>query len=732
MQLVPGTNFTLDEAIDWLEFCCNEYYKFGASPVSDTEYNYIVECVRAIVPNHAFFTQKIRNVAAQKKIKLRSRIYPLARIEAVQDPLTGAFDVDATFCKLATWLASIADTQLYCSPKALGLTVILYYEHGRLVTGVTRGDGIEGHDITQYIPCIRGIPLRLPLSQNIEIRGTILYRNSRFQELKSMNRPGTQNRMNMQSLAMGTIALDNLELVAARKLDFYGWNVLLENRPFTLDEHEKFEQMRKWGFHAIDELGLVSSNNIADIKAYYLYLNSVKNATPNSSNKFTEDVAINGIVLTVDAAQRQKQLGFKATIPAFTVALNFPTEVAETIVQDIKWQVSRTGFIVPEIIVAPVRLDDIVVDSITGERCCRIIADKIGQNCKIIISRMGATKPKLLSIVCHAPVFNANLPILCPSCGQVLVTNTSALQCNNIHCSAQILVKLRYFFDLTMAVKFGASTTLVDLLFKHGLIKNVADFYFLSKDDLLSIYGIGESKAALFLRCVEASKSMSLTCLLRALSIPGIGATGAKKIASFLEHNTELLFEPTMLAFNMAYELLEKQNIPTNLITNFCIWIAMPKNQKTLRRLLSGGITILQSKKPYVCGNVRICLAGKTAIPHDELERTLQQSGYIVDNKITQNTDFLVCNANDDNHKIRKAEEWGIAIITENEILARLKQDIKAPATTYAQEVYNLLQRRAQDPHVLWARAVQVAKAVEVHKLAKPRIANHIAPKSFR
>ena len=148
---IPGTKFTLDEAIAWLEFCCNEYYNFGSSPVSDLEYDYVIVCVKKVVPNHPFFTQKIRSMPLKNKVQLKNTVYSLDKIDVIQDRTTGAFDLDGTFAGLQSWMAKLrlkfGELKLYCSPKGDGLTGILYYEKGKLVLASTGGDGQEGQDM---------------------------------------------------------------------------------------------------------------------------------------------------------------------------------------------------------------------------------------------------------------------------------------------------------------------------------------------------------------------------------------------------------------------------------------------------------------------------------------------------------------------------------------------------------------------------------------------------------
>ena len=738
--IVPGTKFTLDDAIAWLEFCCNEYYNYGSSPTSDIEYDYVVSCVKKIAPNHPFFTKNVRSAPNKNKVSLKNTVYSLDKIDVIQDRVTGAFDIQATFNGLRDWMtklhAKFGDAlKLYVSPKGDGLTGIVYYEKGKLVLASTGGDGQEGRDITNHMPCIRGVPMYLPNSVTCEVRGEIMLRNSRFLELKNSGDEKLINMANARNLAAGTMNLDDMDIVSFRKLDFYAWNLLMDNQEFSMDDDKKFTQLREWGFHSIDELGFVSVNDLTKIKDYYLYLNSVRNALPDPNRIFTEDIPMDGIVLSANSAEQQKALGFGSVTPNFSIALKFPMQVVETIVTDIEWQISRNGRDVPTIVFEPVVIDGSTVSRATGDNYRRIITEKIGIGCKVVIGKAGLTIPKVLSVVEHAPAFNASIPTLCPSCGQELIVGDVDLQCYGIMCPDQIVGKLHHFLVTINPDKIGISDAFASLLFEHKLVKDQSDFYIVSRSALLAVPGIGEAKANIFMRCIDDSKKMPLSTLLRALSIPNIGDIWANKLAAFLAEDGEKILSPVALTYDMASQLLvsrsEGSTIPINVMKNFCTWISMQGNVDLLQKLMQNGVKILCSGgKQDNANGTRVCITGKTSIPRNELEKMLRKHGYTIDSSVSKHTNVLVCNVSSNSAKAQKALKFGTQIITEVEMLARIGGALPVPEQKYTEEINNLIDSRLGNDKAIWDRAVEISSETErgISKKKRAGLANQSPP----
>ena len=560
-SIVPGTNFTIDEAIDWLMFCSDQYYILGSSPVSDADYDYVCAATRAVIPEHPFFAGIRIALNTNKKIQLKNKLYSLRQIKTAQDAKTGACSLSETFLELDDWLTKtrtkLNDDKVVCfaMPKYSGLTVVIYYENGYLISAATSGDGLEGRDVTEHIKRIDGIPFKIPGNLDIEIRGDVIMRNSKFASY-------TQNEFNdARSVVAGTLNLDDYELVSDRGLDFCPWDVLLNNEEFSLCEKEKFRLLREWKFHNIGEFGEVTS--IDDIKNYFIQMDNVRKTIGSDNRPIQEDSMLDGIVVTIANEKMQKKLGYHNACPEFSIVIKFASEVVEATVISIDWQLNRHGVFSPVAVLEPVILEGMLVFKAMLNNYARVERDCIGIGTRVLIRKAGPVLPQIINIIDKIST-NNNAPEICPSCKEPVTQQNVNLVCLNSNCKTQLFERLYHFVSIVIPINIGLDRVFVKSLFDANLARSPADLYLITRSALIATYGIGQNKASLFLSAIEGSKKIKLAALLRSLSIPLTGEAWAKKLASLLEYDGSRLLNPIGMTYEGSKKLLYEKKMLYN------------------------------------------------------------------------------------------------------------------------------------------------------------------------
>lgn len=704
-QKVPGTNLTPEEAIDWLEFCCDQYYNFGNSPASDIEYDLVFSATRQVIPDHPFFRQRIRALVSTpaNKVRLVNPVYPAKKIRF---PLgTDGCDINAGFIALDKWLVRTCADSVLVRPNYNGLICVIYYEYGLLTLASTIGDGEIGKNVTEHIKRVGGVPFRLPIDINCEVRGTVTMRNSRFASFQE------NEFASSMSVIMSSMDLEDSDLVKERALDFAAWDLLINNKEFSLSETEKFTLLKHCGFSDIGELAYVK--DISAIKNYCFRLNAARKSTGNE-RPLCEDASLGGIVITVEDREHQSLLGFRSKSPQFATLVRLPDVVTTTQVVDIKWQVSRYGTIIPVLILEPTVLEGCVISRIDGGNYAKIERAEIGIGSQVLIGKDGLKSPKVLGLVEHPTAIN-NAPTECPACGASTYREASDLVCLNGSCDGQLLGKLSHFVSVVIPDKILVSEGAVKSIYDANLARSPADLYVLTREALLATPDVGKVKARSFHVAIKASKGMSLGMLLHALSIPGVGAVWAEQLAQMLSLNGAKLLLPTLMTYELAKVIRkqQKQNatIPTSVIESFCNWFHSPANMALIQDLARVGIKTLASRDKKGVG-LRACISGKMALTKTEITRLLEAHGYIVERRVTTKTKILICNTPLNTDSLKFAKKRKIEIIPEIILLARLKHGMPSMEEAYLENVAKTTDVIVP-PQIIWQEAVNIVRETE-------------------
>ena len=558
-----------------------------------------------------------------------------------------------------------APFEIVCELKYDGTSISLTYENGELVRAVTRGDGEKGDDVTSNVRTIRSIPLKLQgeYPEKFEIRGEILMPWKVFEELNKEREAQEEPLFaNPRNAASGSLKLQNASEVAKRKLDAYLYYMLGENLP--ADTHSGcLEAASKFGFKISDAVKVCKT--LPEVMDYIKYWDTERKNLP---------VATDGIVLKVNDLTQQKNLGYTAKSPRWAIAYKFQAERALTTLQSVSYQVGRTGAITPVANLEPVQLSGTVV-----KRASLHNADIINQldlhiGDKVYVEKGGEIIPKITGVETSIrDLFADKIEFItvCPECGTPLVRDEgeAAHYCpNDTSCPPQIKGKMVHFVSRKAMNIDGLGEETIDLIYRNGLAKNIADLYTLKLVNLAYLDRLGDKSGRKILASLEKSKSVPFERVLFALGIRYVGETVAKKLASALE-NIDNIMSAT------AAELACIDEIGEVIAQSVEEYFKEPANRELVERLRSYGLQMEISKEKAALKTDK--LAGKIIVisgtfekhSREELKELIELNGGKNSSSISSKTNFILAGANMGPAKEEKANKLGIKMINEDEFL---------------------------------------------------------------
>ena len=548
-----------------------------------------------------------------------------------------------------------------------GTSISLIYEHGRLVRAVTRGDGEKGDVVTDNIRTIRSIPLQLQGSgwpDMFEIRGEILMPWKEFERLNKEREFNEEPLFaNPRNAASGTLkTLDSRE-VARRGLDAYFYYLLGPELPAN-NHYDNMMAARSWGFKVSEIMTLLHS--LEEVDSFI--------------NRWAEErrelpVATDGLVFKVNSLRQQLNLGFTAKSPRWAIAYKFPAERACTKLRYVSFEVGRMGIITPVANLKPVLLSGTVVKraSLHNEDIVRQL--DIHEGDMLYVEKGGEIIPKITGVDENGRQPGAK-PIEfvshCPACGSRLirVEGEASWQCpNKFGCPPQIAGRVEHFVGRKMMNIDGIGEETAQQLFATGLVKNIADLYDLTRDQLLTLDGFGPRSAERVLDGLEASKQMPFDRVIYALSIPFVGDTVAKKVAKAFPDIDRLMAAS-------AAELAAVKDIGPRIAESIVEYFANPLNRSIVERLRQAGLQMSLPEESDEGRSDR--LAGKTIVisgvfqhhSRDEYKEMIERAGGKNASSISKKTDFVLAGDNMGPSKREKANSLGVPLMSEDEFLA--------------------------------------------------------------
>lgn len=555
--------------------------------------------------------------------------------------------------------------EIVCELKYDGTSISLTYKDGKLVQAVTRGDGVQGDDVTDNIRTIRSIPLILHGSDypsEFEIRGEILMPWKIFDDLnKERAEQEEQLFANPRNAASGTLKQQDPKIVAARKLDSYLYYMLGESLP-TDGHYENLMKAKEWGFKISDATKKCAT--LEEIFEYIHYWDVHRKNLP---------VATDGIVLKVNSLIQQRNLGYTSKFPRWAIAFKFQAEKAETTLESVSYQVGRTGAITPVANLKPVKLAGTIVKRASLYNEDNIKSLDLHINDLVYVEKGGEIIPKITGVdTTKRGVFDEKVEFIknCPECGSSLVKDEgeAIYYCSNdMDCPPQIKGRIEHFLTRKAMNIAGGSET-VEHLYNAGYIHTIADLYKLKWEDVACLERWGEKSARNLIASIQSSVNIPYERVLYALGIRYVGETVAKKLALAFP-KIELLMSATL------EDLVQVDEIGERIAQSVIKYFSESQNQNIIQELKDFGIQFelsdsIISQRTEILKGLSIVISGTfEKYSRDEYKVMIEQNGGKNSGSISSKTNYILAGDNMGPAKLEKAQKLNIKIISEQEFL---------------------------------------------------------------
>lgn len=646
-----------------------KYYVLNQPEISDQEFDFMMKELQELEVRHEDMfdpnspTQRVGSDINQEFTQVTHK-YPMLSLAN-----TYSQEEVADFYNSVKKGLNGEDFEICCELKYDGLSISLTYEDGKLVRGVTRGDGVHGDDVTANVKTIRSIPLVLKdgdWPKEFEIRGEILMPWNVFERLNQEREAAEEPLFaNPRNAASGTLKSQNSALVASRNLDAYLYYLLGDGLPGD-GHYENLEKAREWGFKISE--GMRKVKTLQEIYDFIDYWDTERKNLP---------VATDGIVLKVNSLRQQRALGYTAKNPRWAIAYKFKAERACTRLNEVTFQVGRTGAVTPVANMEPVQLAGTTVRRATlnNEDFIRSLDLHIGDY--VYVEKGGEIIPKIVGVdIEQRPIIAQPVTFVthCPECGAKLVRyeGEAAYYCpNDAGCPPQIKGRIEHFISRKAMNIDSIGPETVDDFYRHGLVRNVADLYDI---EVQQINGDGsrQKSAEKIVNGIEASKQVPFERVVFALGIRFVGETTARLLARHFK-------TIDALAAASLQDLLEVEGVGEVIAKSVMTYFRNPVTMQIVERLRGYGLQMALSEEQMSSATDK--LAGKSIVisgvfahhSRDEYKQMIEQNGGKNVGSISGKTSFILAGENMGPAKLQKAEKLGIQIVDEETFLKMIE-----------------------------------------------------------
>ncbi|PTS92019.1 DNA ligase (NAD(+)) LigA [Pedobacter sp. HMWF019] len=564
------------------------------------------------------------------------------------------------------------DFQYVCELKFDGLSISLTYEHNKLSRAVTRGDGTKGDDVTSNVKTIHTIPHQLKTTQApelFEIRGEIFMHRAAFERLnKEREELGEVTYANPRNFAAGTVKMQDSKEVARRPLDCFLYS-LNTDKIYFKTHWESLQTLKSWGFHVSEHSKLVNSiTGVFDFIKYW------------EEERFNLGYDIDGIVIKVNSYGQQQELGFTAKSPRWAISYKFKAEEVETILDQVTYQVGRTGAVTPVANLKPVLLAGTTVKRATLHNANEIERLDLHQGDSVFVEKGGEIIPKIINVNLSKrkpDALKIIYPAVCPECGTNLIRKEGevAFYCpNDEGCPPQIVGKIQHFIGRKAMNIDGLGDETIENFYQRGLLRHISDIYTLHEksDELKGIERFGEKSIENMLKGIEQSKEMPFEKVLFGLGIRYVGETVARKLA-FGTKNIDRLATATLEELTAIDEI--GQRIAESIIEYF----SKTEHLQQIELLKAAGLQFqakeieitLQSEK--LTGKTFVISGVFEKFSREELKDLIESNGGKILSSISAKLNYLVAGDNMGPSKLEKAQKLNVPLISEDDLLEMLK-----------------------------------------------------------
>ena len=638
-----------------------QYYVLDDPQMPDFEYDRLLrelEELEAQYPQFALPDSPTKRVGGEALSQFEKYSHPVP-LMSLQDVFSQEELVDF----LEKVKGECPEAAFSVEPKIDGLSVALEYENGRFVRGATRGDGNVGEDVTENLKTIRSIPMTIPdAPARLIVRGEVYMPKASFEKLNARQELlGKPLFANPRNAAAGSLRQLDPKIAAQRGLDILIFNIQLCDGVEFGTHAETLEYLRQRRFKVIYNATLAEP---ASIVAEVMAINERRES-------FTFD--IDGAVIKLDDLSDRDRLGATAKFPRWAAAYKYPPEIKPTVVEDIIVQVGRTGVLTPKAVVRPVRLAGTTVTNATLHNQDFITERDIRIGDTVLIRKAGEIIPEILEVDLSkrpAAAVAYHLPAACPVCGARVERDEDGafLRCTGVECPAQLVRVISHFTSRDAMDIEGLGAAIVEQLTENGLIKSPADIYYLTLEELKSLWKSGATAAKKLLSAIEQSKQQDLSRLIFALGIRQVGAKTGKVLASHFG-TMEALANATM------EELTAVADVGLVTAENIYDWFRSPQSVHLLQRLKDAGVN-MESKREVAdsrfAGMTFVLTGALTKFTRDEATEKIELFGGKAAGSVSKKTTYVVVGENAGS-KEKKARELGIPILSEDEFLAMIE-----------------------------------------------------------
>ena len=562
--------------------------------------------------------------------------------------------------RVKKFLGSAADVEYVAEPKLDGLAVELVYERGQFIVGSTRGDGVNGENITQNLRTIKTIPLQLirkevPAPERLEIRGEVIMQLDKLKELNRRREETDEPPFaNPRNAAAGSVRQLDSKITRERPLEIYCYG-LGEVRGRTFKTHwEILKTLSKWGLRINPHIG--RCQNIDEVLDYYHQMNERRETLPYE---------IDGIVIKVDRLDLQTRLGEISRSPRWALAFKFQPKQETTKIKDIRPQVGRTGALTPVAVMEPVQVGGVEVSRATLHNQDEIDRKDVRIGDTVVIQRAGDVIPEVVQVVTSKRTGKEKkfeMPSKCPVCDADVIKEEATHRCIGLDCPAQLKGRIKHFASKRAMDIEGLGVKLIDQLVDKGLVKDVADIYYIKKEELTALERMADKSAQNIIDAIEKSKTKPLSRFLYALGIRHVGETTAEDLAR--------QFTRLDGFFHLSEEdLMEVEGIGPEVAASVHQFFRDKKNKESIERLRKSGVKVIEPKakeKGKLAGKTFVFTGALKEIGRDEARNLVESLGGMTASSVSKNVDFVVA-GEDPGSKFDKAKELGIKVLTEEE-----------------------------------------------------------------
>ena len=644
------------------------YYVLDNATISDFDFDRTLKELEKLEKEHpAFFnsnspSQRVGGSITKNFNTLihKNRMYSLDNSYSKED----LFDWE----KRVEKVLGVSELEFTCELKFDGASINLTYENGQFIKAVTRGDGFQGDEVTNNIKTIRSIPLTIKeeFISNFEMRGEIILPIDGFIKMNEERiLKGEEVYRNPRNTASGSLKLQDSGEVAKRPLDCLLYQVVTEERKYKT-HFESLENARKVGFKVPKTITLAKS--IDEVFDFVNYWDAKRNDLPYETD---------GIVIKVNNLQQQEELGYTAKAPRWAIAYKFKAAQVSTILNEITYQVGRTGAITPVANLDPVQLAGTTVKRASLHNADQIERLDIREKDTVFVEKGGEIIPKIIAVD-HTKRPENSAPTMyatnCPECDTALVRTEGDAKhyCpNEFGCAPQITGRIQHYISRKAMDIDGLGGETVDLLRKEGLIQNYADLYDLNVAQIIPLERMAEKSAQNMISGIEKSKEIPFEKVLFALGIRFVGETVAKKLAKHFKSIDRIMtanFE----------ELIKADEIGDRIAQSILDFSSDLGNIQLINRLKSYGLqlevsaAVLENQTEILQGQIFVVSGVFYQMSRSELKKAIEDNGGKVSSSISKKTNFIVAGDNMGPSKLTKAQDLGISIISEQDFIYKI------------------------------------------------------------